>query len=229
MSFPDTLSQSSLLDGECSHCALSGTEVHASRDTTAPPSGRSSCVDTFRETSPVNAEAEDPWLGCEELAREDLLAFLSDYARRRNHADSDAWAVEALRLDALGEDVDAFWVDEGSPWDHAAKYLASTPAAVARLRGWGNDQSFDRNSSGASETTTRLQSSGSRSAASMSSGASHFSEAPRISLLPMAGQRTFADRPLKGWGSPSSRPIPRGWEPVPETGQQRKSNANFAT
>eukprot|EP00434_Breviolum_minutum_P036224 symbB.v1.2.032091.t1/scaffold3754.1/size70833/2 len=34
-----TLSQSSLLDGECSHCAFSGTEVHASRDTTAPPSG----------------------------------------------------------------------------------------------------------------------------------------------------------------------------------------------
>lgn len=122
MSFPDTLSQSSLLDGECSHCALSGTEVHASRDTTAPPSGRSSCVDTFRETSPVNAEAEDPWLGCEELAREDLLAFLSDYARRRNHADSDAWAVEG-------------GTHHGPPW-----LCASTPSAKMSMRfGWMKD------------------------------------------------------------------------------------------
>eukprot|EP00913_Durusdinium_trenchii_P001955 g1808.t1 len=136
-------------------------------------------------------------MGCTELAHEDLLAFLADFARRRNRSDCEAWAAEAAnraegsaalhRFDR-GEDVDA-WVDEGCPWNAAAKYLASAPSAVARLRGWTStdESSPSWNSFRSSETPSdRRSDRGSRSAAFGSSVACQASDA---GLLPI-GSRT---------------------------------------
>eukprot|EP00437_Effrenium_voratum_P020601 CAMPEP_0181461158 /NCGR_PEP_ID=MMETSP1110-20121109/33730_1 /TAXON_ID=174948 /ORGANISM="Symbiodinium sp., Strain CCMP421" /LENGTH=271 /DNA_ID=CAMNT_0023585767 /DNA_START=41 /DNA_END=856 /DNA_ORIENTATION=+ len=157
-------------------------EVYQSCDSThAPPSGRSSQgghpkqEDTGEDLS--EGLTDDPWRDCEDIAREDMISFLADFARLRQYEDAGAWAHEALlRLDEWGD-------TGGLPGVASSKKASET--RVRQLRGWGcpdTDKTIELSRSSFQSEST-MSSSGSRSTApsdpsGYSIGSSHADSGP---------------------------------------------------
>jgi len=198
-------------------------EVYQSCDSThAPPSGRSSQgghpkqEDIGEDLS--EGLTDDPWRDCEDIAREDMISFLADFARLRQYEDAGAWAHEALlRLDGLEE---LEWGDTRGGLPGVASSKKASETRVRQLRGWGcpdTDKTIELSRSSFQSEST-MSSSGSRSTApsdpsGYSIGSSHADSGP---MSPPLWRNT--ERPLKGWGSPGKTrrlpKMPRGWEPV---------------
>ncbi|CAE7661393.1 unnamed protein product [Symbiodinium sp. CCMP2592] len=162
--------------------------------------------------------ADDPWRDCEDIAREDMISFLADFARLKQYEDAQAWAHEALLR------LDDDWTGDiirGGVLPGIESSNKASDTRVRQLRGWGcpaTDKTIELcRSSFQSEST--MSSSGSQSTApsGYSIGSSHADSGP---MSPLLWRNT--ERPLKGWGSPGKTrrlpKMPRGWEPVDQRG-----------
>mmetsp|Transcript_39769 Transcript_39769/g.74181 ORF Transcript_39769/g.74181 Transcript_39769/m.74181 type:complete len:302 (+) Transcript_39769:106-1011(+) len=227
-------------EGDCTGLDLEArtadSEVNPSCDSTqAPPSGRSSRGHKVDDSS----EDDDPWDGCEDIAREDLLAFLVDFARMQSYDQPQCWAEEAIHQ----------LPDDASPsgeWRRGWAPLAGTPTEPGgpahgnswkdspkrkpQLRGWGSSEPCkmeERRSTRSESTMASAASAASARGSGFHSTASTYSSGSSPTVLPdgLTTQTIWrnARRPLRGWGEvegsagpPRLPTMPRGWEPVQE-------------
>eukprot|EP00439_Symbiodinium_sp_Y106_P085185 s632_g27.t2 len=162
--------------------------------------------------------ADDPWRDCEDIAREDMISFLADFARLKQYEDAQAWAHEALLR------LDDDWTGDiirGGVLPGIASSNKASDTRVRQLRGWGcpdTDKTIELSRSSFQSEST-MSSSGSQSTvpSGYSIGSSHADSGP---MSPPLWRNT--ERPLKGWGSPGKTrrlpKMPRGWEPVDQRG-----------